>query len=97
MAEVIRLDGRGWADVESFYDAFLAAIDAPSWHGHSIDALADSLIGGGINGVEPPFAVEILCPARSVPALTALFDALVGIVDDARALNRPIALSFVHI
>jgi RNAse (barnase) inhibitor barstar len=97
MAEPIRLDARGWTDAESFYDAFLAAVDAPSWHGHSLDALSDSLIGGGINGIEPPFAIEILCPARPVPALTALFDALVEVVDDARALNRPIELSFVYI
>lgn len=97
MAEAIRLDARGWTDAESFYDALLAAVDAPAWHGHSIDALADSLIGGGINGVEPPFSIEILCPARPVPALAALFDALVGIADDARALNRPIELSFIHI
>lgn len=97
MADSIRLDARGWTDVESFYGAFLAAVDAPVWHGHSLDALADSLIGGGINGIEPPFAVEILCPARPAPALAALFDALVGIVDNARALNRPIDLRFVHI
>jgi RNAse (barnase) inhibitor barstar len=97
MADAIRLDARGWTDVESFYGAFLAAVDAPAWHGHSLDALSDSLIGGGINGIEPPFAIEILSPARPTPALAALFDALVGIVDDARALNRPIDLRFVHI
>jgi len=97
MAEAIKLDARGWTDVRPFYDAFLAAVDAPSWHGHSLDALADSLIGGGINGVEPPFTVEILCPARPAPALAALFDALVGIAEDASALNRPIELSFVYV
>jgi len=34
---------------KSFYEAFLSQVKAPDWHGHNLDALADSIISGGIN------------------------------------------------
>ncbi len=47
----IEIDAGGWRDEGDVWDAVLAALDAPAWHGRNLDALADSL-GGGINGVE---------------------------------------------
>jgi RNAse (barnase) inhibitor barstar len=40
---------------DQFYDVFLPQVDAPKWHGHNLDALADSLITGSINNIEPPY------------------------------------------
>jgi Barstar (barnase inhibitor) len=56
---IIKLDATNWKTVIDFYDALLAAIGAPKWHGESPDALVDSMIWGGINAVEPPYTVRI--------------------------------------
>lgn len=56
---VIKLDATKWETVIDFYNALLASIGAPKWHGVSPDALIDSMIWGGINAVEPPYTVQI--------------------------------------
>ena len=55
----IRLNAENWKTVLDFYDALLAALGAPDWHGESIDAMIDSMILGGINDVDPPYTVQI--------------------------------------
>lgn len=40
---------------EQFYDVLLSQVGAPEWHGYNLDALADSLITGSINSIEPPY------------------------------------------
>ena len=55
----IRLNAENWKTVLDFYDALLAALGAPDWHGASIDAMIDSMIWGGINDVDPPYTVQI--------------------------------------
>lgn len=57
---IIKLDASGWLKDSDPYRALLEAINAPSWHGCSVDALIDSMIWGGINGVEPPYVVQIV-------------------------------------
>ncbi|MBD3587362.1 barstar family protein [Salinimonas sp. HHU 13199] len=42
---------------EQFYNFLLPVLEAPCWHGRNLDALADSLVTGSINGVEPPFTL----------------------------------------
>jgi hypothetical protein len=56
---IIELDATQWKTIIDFYDALLAAVGAPKWHGKSPDALIDSMIWGGINAVEPPYIVKI--------------------------------------
>ena len=53
----IELNARSWRTVLDFYDALLAEIGAPAWHGRSISALVDSMMWGGINSLEPPYTV----------------------------------------
>lgn|ERR1700724_3855860 len=57
---VIELDAGNWSTVLDFYDALLAALGAPEWHGRNLNALVDSMILGGINAVEPPYTIRIL-------------------------------------
>jgi len=57
--KVITLDGSRWTDIPAFYEDLLSALEAPEWHGTGLDALFDSMIGGDINGVEPPYRIEI--------------------------------------
>ncbi len=55
--KIIELDANGWLTALDFYDALLAALGAPHWHGRSIDALIDSIIYGNINPVEAPYRI----------------------------------------
>ncbi len=55
----IDLDASGWTTILDFYDALLAALGAPEWHGRSVAALNDSMIWGEINAVDPPYTVRI--------------------------------------
>ncbi len=56
---IIELDATQWKSIPDFYNALLAAIGAPAWHGKNPNALVDSMIWGGINAVEPPYAIKI--------------------------------------
>jgi len=43
-----------WSLIKSenqFYDVLLSQFGAPKWHGHNLDALADSLITGSIDSI----------------------------------------------
>jgi hypothetical protein len=57
---IIELDAANWRTVLDFYDALLGALEAPEWHGHSIGALIDSMVYGGINEVDPPYSIRVL-------------------------------------
>jgi RNAse (barnase) inhibitor barstar len=46
---IIKLDARQWKTPLDFYDALLSALEAPEWHGRSINALIDSLWFGEIS------------------------------------------------
>ena len=50
-----------WEEInteEMFYNKFLPQVNAPEWHGRNLDALADSVITGDINGIEPPYIIK---------------------------------------
>jgi RNAse (barnase) inhibitor barstar len=64
--KLVDLDTRRWETIDDFYDALLKAIGAPDWHGRNGNALADSMVCGGINSLEPPYVVRIL-HANSLP------------------------------
>ena len=40
---------------EGFYASVLPQTNAPSWHGHNLDAINDSWVTGGVCSVGPPF------------------------------------------
>jgi hypothetical protein len=63
----IDIDASGWETALDFYEAILAAIGAPRWHGRNVNALIDSMIYGGISELEPPFTVRIT-NAEKLPA-----------------------------
>lgn len=57
--KIIELDAGKWTTPLDFCNGLLAALGAPEWHGHSVGALMDSMIWGGINAVEPPYTIRI--------------------------------------
>src|SRR5579884_3918794 len=80
--QTLELDATKWKTVLDFYDALLAAVGAPEWHGKSPAALVDSMIWGGINAVEPPYMVRIAdlsaAPAEVRDHVQLVRDALVN-------------------
>ncbi len=58
MRQII-LDGTEWKVPHDFYRSFLEAVGAPEWHGQNLDALWDSITGGDINFVDPPYLICI--------------------------------------
>jgi hypothetical protein len=72
--KIIELDASGWLSPLDFYDALLASLGAPEWHGRSIAALIDSIIVGDINSVAPPYRVVVTGLKR---AEEDVFDALI--------------------
>jgi RNAse (barnase) inhibitor barstar len=63
----IRLDASKWKTRDHFYDALLAALGAPAWHGRSLDALNDSIGSDEINEVRQPFRF-LLVGTDTVPS-----------------------------
>jgi RNAse (barnase) inhibitor barstar len=83
----IHLDGRAWTSASDFYDAFLPAVHAPSWHTRSLDALNDSLLTGGINGLES-FTLVLRAPKQQWPRnMRDFMTTLRRIFDQAEALQ----------
>jgi RNAse (barnase) inhibitor barstar len=60
----ILLDGVEWQTEEEFYSALLPALGAPAGHGRNLDALNDTILGGDVNEVNPPFVVRVIGSAR---------------------------------
>jgi RNAse (barnase) inhibitor barstar len=59
------LDGARWQTAEDFYDAFLRAVGAPSWHGHNFNALRDSIAVGDVNAVSLPYDIVVHGTSRA--------------------------------
>ncbi|HTW36102.1 MAG TPA: barstar family protein [Rhizomicrobium sp.] len=55
----VDLDASQWKTPLDFYEALLAALGAPRWHGRNINALIDSMVYGGICELEPPLIVRV--------------------------------------
>jgi RNAse (barnase) inhibitor barstar len=55
----IYLDATNCRTVDDFYDAIFTALGSPKWHGRNFNALRDSITGGQINDVEPPFELYL--------------------------------------
>jgi RNAse (barnase) inhibitor barstar len=55
----ITLNGADWKTKDDFYNAFFAAVGAPSWHGRNFNALSDSITTGQINEVELPYFIRV--------------------------------------
>lgn len=56
---VLDVSAASWRTVPDLYKDILRRLDAPDWHGESVDALIDSMIYGGINGLLPPYVIRV--------------------------------------
>lgn len=94
MKEIV-LNGSTWKTENDFYVAFLAAVGAPVWHGHNLDALNDSIGSGGINKIEPPFTVAISgVPLMSLEA-KRMVDRFQQLISDLRQRGIQVAIQIL--
>ncbi|WP_028135543.1 barstar family protein [Bradyrhizobium japonicum] len=66
----IELDASSWKAARDFRRALKVAIGAPEWHGDILGAFLDSMFGGGMNGLEPPYVIKIANSVALAPELT---------------------------
>lgn len=83
--KVIMLDASVWRSQEDFYSALLPEIGAPAWHGRNLDALFDSIGGGEINALEPPFRVVVKGADKQPEAMRNFLSKVEQVFADARA------------
>jgi RNAse (barnase) inhibitor barstar len=83
--KIIRLNASKWSSTDDFYDALLKELGSPGWHGHNLDALWDSIAGGSINQVEPPFSVIVEHANPLSEEMAALFQGVSKVFTDARS------------
>ena len=75
-----------------FYDTFLPQVSAPEWHGRNLDALADSVITGDINQIEPPYTIHNINTGNASKSVSEFQLKVLGIFNEAVASHRPITI-----
>ncbi len=86
----IFIDWKGITTEEDFYQQLLPQLKAPSWHGHNLDALNDSIVTGNINGVEPPYCIINTGVTDINPALQPFYKNVNDILKSAKANDRTV-------
>lgn len=84
MQEIV-LDAAGWTTADDFYTAYLAAVGAIEGHGHNLDAVWDSLRGGDLTTIVPPYRVRVLGSANAPDEVRRMLRRFDELAFDARA------------
>jgi RNAse (barnase) inhibitor barstar len=88
----IALDAATWQSADDAFNALLAALEAPDWHGRNFNALWDTLTEAAryedldtfINGVQPPFRIEMHNVAEAIPEVQKFLADIAELFADAR-------------
>jgi RNAse (barnase) inhibitor barstar len=86
MREIV-LSGEGWATPDDVYAALLSSLEAPNWHGHNLDALWDSITGGDINRINPPFAIRVMGIDSLPENCKVLLNRIMDLISEAKAVG----------
>ena len=78
-----------------FYSDYLAAVAAPEWHGHNLDALWDSLTGGDINQRNPPFHIQICATAHMGDDVRETVERFKALVCEAKAAGHAVSIELL--
>ena len=79
------LDAQGWVRADDVYDAFFAAVGAPSWHGRNLDALRDSISTGSINEIEVPYRLIVRNALIAGPDARRMLDLFLELIERIHA------------
>jgi hypothetical protein len=92
MKEIV-LSGATWQTVDDFYDAFFAAVGAPSWHGRNFNALNDSIGTGDINKVAVPYSLKITGLKRMSGAARSVVEKFRTLIGELQTEGVPVSLT----
>lgn len=81
----IDLDASSWKTAQDFRLALKAAIGAPEWHGEIVGAFLDSIFGGGMNTLEPPYVIKVVNTADLAPEVKEMLRDFSSAIAEARA------------
>jgi len=81
---IIELRSENWTSVLDFYRALLKTLQAPSWHSAGVNAAIDSIVWGGINGVNPPYKIRITGTEALAPAIREEIELLAKLIQKHR-------------
>jgi hypothetical protein len=81
----VELDASGWKTAQDFRLALKAAIGAPEWHGEIVGAFLDSIFGGGMNTLEPPYVIKVVNTAGLVPEVKEILRDFSSAIAETRA------------
>jgi hypothetical protein len=81
----IELDARSWKTPHDFRSALKAAIGAPEWHGDIVGAFLDSIFGGGMNALKPPYVIRVMNTGDLAPEIKELIYDFSSAIKEARA------------
>jgi len=81
----IELDASSWKTAQDFRLALKAAIGAPEWHGEIVGAFLDSIFGGGMNTLEPPYVIKVVNTADLAPEVKEMLRDFSSAIAEARA------------
>jgi hypothetical protein len=84
MTIVIELDAGNWKSASDFRSALKDAIGAPEWHGDIAAAFLDSIFGGGMNALKPPYIIRVVNTAQLAPELKELICDLSSAMEEIR-------------
>ena len=88
----VLLEGQKWVSSDDFYEALLAALGAPGWHGRNLDALDETLRSGDTNALNPPLDIAISGMNSMGAEARTTVHRFNQLVDDLRAANIDIRL-----
>lgn len=86
------LDAANWTEPDDVYDAFFAAVRAPSWHGRNLNALRDSIGTGEINGVELPYKIVVLNASTASADARRMLDHFAEVVEQLNNEGSPVEI-----
>jgi hypothetical protein len=83
--QTVELDAGSWTTAQDFRSALKAAIGAPEWHGDVVGAFLDSIFGGGMNALKPPYVIKVVNTTHLEPELMELIRDLSSAMEETRA------------
>lgn len=90
----IEIDASGWNNEDDLWDGLLDGLGAPSWHGHNLDALWETVTesavfgldeGQTINSVRPPFEIIVKNVASLRSTLIERLTRISEVLEQAKA------------
>ena len=81
----IELDASSWKTAQDFRLALKAAMGAPEWHGDIVGAFLDSIFGGGMNALKPPYVIKIVNTGELAPEVIQMVHDFSSAIAETRA------------